>query len=41
MCEIKVNSKDTRTTSLANFPHCSGVSIADIELVNAGWLNYK
>ena len=46
---FKVNNKDTRTTSLksfwclycqlwTNFTHCSGVSIADFEKVNLGWV---
>ena len=29
--------QDTRTTSMTHFLNCSGVSIFDFELVNAGW----
>ena len=40
---IKVNNKDTRATSLSvsyvnvqHFPHCSSISLVDLEQVNAG-----
>ena len=34
---LKVNNKDTRTSSLMLFTPCYSVSIADFEHVFAGW----
>ena len=35
---LKVNNKDTRTTPMVYFTHCSIVSIVNFEYIIAGWV---